>query len=88
MSDGYATPDVVVKSARKPHICDWCGTRILIGESYVKWCWIYDKATTVRAHCECLAAFRDGYEFDGCDYFDRHQERPTEDVYDAICGRQ
>ena len=38
MSDSFATHPTE-HTARKEHICDWCGTKIEKGERYAKWCW-------------------------------------------------
>jgi len=43
-------------TARKPHTCDWCFTKIPVGEKYVKFVYIYDGFTRESFHPECYAA--------------------------------
>ncbi len=54
-----ATTEIeVIKSARKNHRCSYCGTRIVIGETYKRYRFFDGgDAGTVRIHPECLAAF-------------------------------
>lgn len=77
---GYCTSEIVIKNARKQHICDWCGEAIKVLDSYVRWaCIDYGSAITARAHTECLDAaqtsdspYREDFVFNrknrrGCD---------------------
>jgi len=60
-------------TARKEHVCDWCGEKILRGEQYSRWNGIFegdfqsnplhtecDKAAQVYFHD--IASIGDGYE--------------------------
>ena len=53
----FIGPLTTINKAQKNHICDWCGEKILTGESYQKWCYIdCGEAETVKAHPECFEA--------------------------------
>jgi len=44
-------------TARKPHMCDWCWTRIEPGEQYVRYRWFDGgDAITCKHHPECFVA--------------------------------
>jgi hypothetical protein len=56
---GTSTADQHIKAARKKHICDWCGTRIGVGEPYTRYRWFdHGDAGTTRLHPECHAAMQ------------------------------
>jgi hypothetical protein len=48
------------QKARKPHMCDWCWTRIESGEEYVRYR-VYDggDAGTIKEHRECYEAMQE-----------------------------
>jgi hypothetical protein len=50
--------EVLVKAARKTHVCNWCSEPIEIGSSYVRQRNVDgNDAWTVRLHPECDEAF-------------------------------
>ena len=60
------TEPVTIKSAHKKHICSWCGTRINVGESYIRYRW-FDGGDvgTVKQHPECYDAMNELIDFEG-----------------------
>lgn len=60
-----------IKSARKPHVCFWCGEAISVGESYVRSVVTSDENSfgESKLHPECDAAWsRAATEEGGCYY--------------------
>jgi hypothetical protein len=50
--------DVSNPTARKEHVCFWCGEAIAVGESYFRWTWVSDAAVeTIKTHPECREAW-------------------------------
>ncbi|WP_300440632.1 hypothetical protein [Christiangramia sp.] len=50
-------PDIITqgkRKARKEHICDWCNSKILIGELYNHAVLKYDDIYTWKNHIECM----------------------------------
>ena len=50
--------DITQPTARKRHVCWWCGEAIPPGDRYSRWAW-HDGYTiqAIRAHPECRAAW-------------------------------
>lgn len=47
----------IVKSARKNHVCNWCGESINKGQSYHYWAGVHEgEFGTCKTHPECEAA--------------------------------
>lgn len=71
-----------IKSAKKPHQCSWCGTKILTGEAYKKYRY-FDSgdAGTVKMHPECLEAFESQDSWDKEEGFS-----PGENPRGCTCG--
>ena len=46
------------RTARRSHLCDYCGEEIPRGQRYRRWAWVDGHVCTVRAHlaCDDLAA--------------------------------
>lgn len=67
---------VELHKAAKNHICDYCGEKIILGETYKRWRW-FDSgdASTVKIHPECFDAFLELDSFDQEDGF-RMGENP------------
>jgi hypothetical protein len=69
-----------IQSSRKPHICDWCGQRINVGEPYARWRWfINGDAGTGRAHPECREALDEAAKEEGgfYEFSPGDNERPS-----------
>ena len=60
--------DTTHQTARKPHVCWWCGETIETGERYVRWLW-KDGNTCLptKVHNECKRAW-DSLDHDDCDF--------------------
>lgn len=45
--------------ARKPHVCYWCGTHLLIGMNYYRWTCVNEDEvfTRIKTHPECKRAW-------------------------------
>lgn len=57
MSDGNTTVKYIA-SAKKNHVCSWCGTLIEEGTSYARWRWFYcGDVGTNKMHAECKSAY-------------------------------
>lgn len=55
-----------IKAAKKAHTCEWCGERINVGESYVRYRWFHDgEAGTNRMHPECDGACNEAARQEG-----------------------
>ena len=72
-------------TAKKYHVCDWCGGKIDPGERYAKWSWFDDgTATTVKSHLVCLdAANRTHYPEEA--WFNRDQPKGCDCGFDRLC---
>lgn len=72
--------DTEAHVARKAHVCDSCGETINAGDSYRRWRYFNDGASTIRMHPECLEMHISGAASVGeCEFeFEPHaHERPT-----------
>jgi hypothetical protein len=72
------TPVRHIEHAQKRYICDWCGEKIEIGESYKTW-FTYGENTTTRSHPECFRAMLD------FDWFEPGGEMPLTGTYRRGC---
>ena len=55
MGESFGTK---TQTARKQHVCYWCGEKIIPGEKYTSWCWVdYGSFDSVKVHPECKAAW-------------------------------
>ena len=54
--------------ARKEHVCEWCGEKIVIGEKYFHYTGIGDSGfQDNKVHLECLKAMQEHFKFDTFD---------------------
>lgn len=76
----HQTETETIRSARKSHICDWCGQRINVGDTYQRWRWfINGDAGTGRAHPECREALDEAAKEEGgfYEFVQYDNERPA-----------
>lgn len=66
-----------LRSARKPHTCDWCGERIEKKSKYWAWFGIVEgDASYTKTHPECEGPSKEyAAEMDGCWYPGQGQPR-------------
>jgi|688.fasta_scaffold2386605_1 hypothetical protein len=63
---GTASEPETIKAAKKAHQCSWCGERIEIGETYIRYRWFGDDgAGVVKEHPECFDAMNEMIDFEG-----------------------
>lgn len=80
---GVCTETRTIISAKKRHICSWCGTLIEIGESYKKYRWYSgNDACTVKEHIECFEAMEKLIAIEGCSI----EFSPGENPRGGFCG--
>ncbi len=68
------------KAMRKPHICEWCGEKISIGDTYHRYRYFcYGDTGVVKMHPECMAAMESEAHNDGgwIEFTPHSAERPN-----------
>lgn len=64
--------------AKKEHRCNWCGQRILVGESYLRSRVVFEgEPQTNKLHLECADAAAEDYREWGEGYMPHENERPA-----------
>jgi len=65
MSWAFTKPELI-QSARKTHLCFWCGQLVNVGESYTRYRAFYSgDASTMRMHNECHLAMTEAATLEG-----------------------
>ena len=78
MSD-YVQFSLITRKARKPHLCIWCGQKIIAGEKYLDERSMFDgHIQRHRWHPECSKASQD--HRDEVEFQPYENERPSPEV--------